>query len=296
MHNDETENGNREQALEPVEQESIVFHEQTIIAVRLADGRICVVLRWVCESLKLAPNPQVRRIERTASTADELVRVKVQTRGGRQTMPAITLRGFTPWVLGLNPNEVQDEDNPKEAERIRALIIAYQTEAKDVLYEHFVNKRRLTLPGGAVIPTEPAQPQEPEAEATDAEKAAYYENLAVWALWKAGQHAQRWRGEIEVWRGEIESRLEGQEAMSGLLPEILERLGPEKLTSEHQQLIQYYVGKLHKATGKHQNTIHTDLKTAFKVPRYQDILEDDWPKVENWFKVQIERAKGNLRR
>jgi P22_AR N-terminal domain len=139
MSNDEIENRSSEQALEPVEQESIVFHEQDIVAVRLADGRICVVLRWICESLKLAPNPQVRRIERTAATAEELVRVKVQTRGGRQTMPAITLRGFTPWVLGLNPNEVQDEEKPQEAERIRALIIAYQTEAKDVLYEHFVN-------------------------------------------------------------------------------------------------------------------------------------------------------------
>jgi hypothetical protein len=296
MSNDETENRSSEQALEPVEQESIVFHKQDIVAVRLADGRICVVLRWICESLKLAPNPQVRRIERTASTADELVRVKVQTRGGRQTMPAITLRGFTPWVLGLNPNEVQDEGNPQEAERIRALIIAYQTEAKDVLYEHFVNKRRLTLSGGAVIPAAPAQPQEPEAEATDAEKATYYENLAVWALWKASQHAQRWRGGIEEWRGEIESRLEGQEAMSELLPEILERLGPEKLTPEHQQLVQYYVGKLHEATGKHQATIHAELKTAFKVPRYQEILEDDWQKVENWFRVQIERAPGKPRR
>ena len=296
MPNDETENRSGEQALEPVEQESIVFHEQDIVAVRLADGRICVVLRWICESLKLAPNPQVRRIERTAATADELVRVKVQTRGGRQTMPAITLRGFTPWVLGLNPNEVQDEGNPQEAERIRELIIVYQTEAKDVLYEHFVNKRRLTLPGGAVIPAAPAQPQEPEAEATDAEKATYYENLAVWALWKASQHAQRWRGGIEEWRGEIESRLEGQEAMSGLLPEILERLGPEKLTPEHQQLVQYYVGKLHEATGKHQATIHAELKTAFKVPRYQEILEDDWQKVENWFRVQIERATGKPRR
>src|SRR5881275_309948 len=79
MSNDEIENRSGEQALEPVEQESIVFHEQDIVAVRLADGRICVVLRWICESLKLAPNPQVRRIERTAATADELVRVKVQT-------------------------------------------------------------------------------------------------------------------------------------------------------------------------------------------------------------------------
>src|SRR5437764_12760086 len=169
MSNDEIENRSGEQALEPVEQESIVFHEQDIVAVRLADGRICVVLRWICESLKLAPNPQVRRIERTAATADELVRVKVQTRGGRQTMPAITLRGFTPWVLGLNPNEVQEEGNRQEAERIRALILAYQTEAKDVLYEHFVNKRPLTPPdAGTVIPAQTPALVKPTAPEIDA--------------------------------------------------------------------------------------------------------------------------------
>ena len=53
---DDTENaGNQaqQQALEPVEQDSIIFHGEQIIAVRLADGRICVVLRWICESLKL---------------------------------------------------------------------------------------------------------------------------------------------------------------------------------------------------------------------------------------------------
>ena len=284
------------QTLEPVEQEEVPFKNETIVAVRLPDGRICVVLRWVCETLCLDPQGQVQRIQRSSATASELVRVRVQTKGGRQTMPAITLRGFSPWILGINPTEVK-ADNPTEEERIQALVIAYQEEAKDVLYEHFV-RRRPALPvlSSAVIPAEPAQPQEPQAEAPDAEKAAYYEHLAVWALWKAAQHAQQWRGEIEEWRGEIESRLEGQEAMSGLLPEILERLGPEKLIAEHQQLVQYYVGKLHEATGKHQATIHAELKTAFKVPRYQELLEDDWPRVENWFRVQIERAKGKPQR
>jgi hypothetical protein len=301
MHDDteaeqEDSQAQREQALEPVEQDSILFHGEQIVAVRLGDGRICVVLRWICESLNLQPGGQVRKIERTSATAKELVRVRVQTRGGRQNMPAITLRGFSPWMLSINPNEIK-ADTPAEEERIRVLVIAYQEEAKDVLYEHFVRRRpALPAPGGAVIPAEPAQPQEPEAEATDAEQAAYYENLAVWALWKASQHAQRWRGGIEVWRGEIESRLEGQEAMGGLLPEILERLGPEKLTSEHQQLVQYHVGKLHEATGKHQGTIHAELKTAFKVPRYQELLEDDWPKVEHWFRVQIEQAERKPRR
>ena len=113
----------------------------------------------------------------------------------------------------------------------------------------------------------------------------YYEDLEVLARWKANQEAQEWRADVEEWRGSVESQLEGDKAMTGLIPEILERLGPEKLTSDHQQLVQSYVGKLYEATGKHQNTIHVDLRTAFRVPRYQDILEEDWPK------VQIERAK-----
>jgi len=71
----------QETALEPLEQETISFHDQSIIAVRLADGRICVVLRWVCESLNLSLRPQIRRIQRTTDIADELVNVKVETSG-----------------------------------------------------------------------------------------------------------------------------------------------------------------------------------------------------------------------
>lgn len=286
----------QESVLEPMEQESVAFHGETIVAVRLPDDRICVVLRWVCGSLGLDPQAQVRRIQRTGATSSELVRVRVQTQGGRQTMPAITLRGFSPWVLGVNPNEVKGDDL-EENERIRTLITAFQEEAKDVLYEHFVRRRpALPAPGAAVILAEPARPQELQAQASDAEKAAYYENLAVWALWKAGQHAQRWRGEVEEWRGEVENRLESQHAINDLLPEILDRLGPERLTSTHQQQVQYFVGQLHDATGKHQGTIHAELKTAFKVPRYQDILEVDWPRVENWFRVQMEQAQRGRHR
>ncbi len=161
------EQSSQGQTLEPVEQETIEFHNEQIIAVRLADGRIAVVLRWVCESLRVDSQAQVRRIQRTSATASELVKVRIQTPGGRQAMPAITLRGFSPWVLGINPNEVKDDDQ-QEAERIRALIIAYQEEAKDVLYEHFVSKGQAT----AALPA-PAEPIRPGPEATRAERIAY---------------------------------------------------------------------------------------------------------------------------
>jgi len=286
-----------QQTIEPLEQESISFHGEQIIAVRLTDERIAVVLRWVCESLRVDSQAQVRRIQRTNATSSELVRVKVQTAGGRQTMPAITLRGFSPWVLGINPNEVKS-DKPAEDERIRGLIVAYQEEAKDVLYEHFV-RRRPVLPassGATIVPAEPMQPQEPEPEATDTEKAAYYENLAVWAIWKASQHGQRWRGQVDEWRGQMEARIESNEAISRLLPEIIERLGPETITPQHHQKVKTLAKQLHLATGKPYPTIYDDLKTVFEKGRIEDLLEEEWEQVENWFRVQIERAKGKSRR
>jgi len=294
--------------LEPVEQESIAFHGDTIIAVRLADGRIAVVLRWICESLKLRPNGQVNRIKRTAAIANELVRVKVQTRGGRQEMPAVTLRGFPTWVLGINPNEVkEDPEHPAEAEHIRQMIIAYQVEAVDALYTHFAQKaQRLValvepVEGRAIIGErtitafEPVRPQELESDATEEELIAYYEKLAVWAHWKATQHAQQWRGKVEEWRGTIEARLESREAMTDLIPEIIERLGPQTLSPAHHRQVQVLAKQLHQATGKPYPTIYDDLKTAFEKPRIEDLLEDDWPQIEHWFRVQIERTKGKPR-
>lgn len=298
VNNEGIENENTTQVLEPVEQEAVAFHQQNIIAVRLADGRICVVLRWICESLKLAPNPQVRRIERTDTLADELVRVRVQTRGGRQTMPALTLRGFSPWILSLNPGEITDVDLG-EQERIRALVIAYQREAKDVLYEHFVNRSsRIAFPvredsSTVVLPMEPMKPG---PEATDEERATYYENLSLWARWQADQYAQQWRGQVDEWRGQVEARIESNEAISRLLPEIIERLGPETITPQHHQKVKTLAKQLHLATGKPYPTIYDDLKMVFEKGRIEDLLEEEWEQVENWFRVQIERAKDTSRR
>src|SRR5579864_2677171 len=216
---EDTKNGNSQQALEPVLQEDVPFKEHTITAVRLTDGRIAVVLRWVCEVLNLDPSGQVQRIQRTAAIANELLRVKVQPRekpkrgGGAQLMPVLTLRGFPTWILGINPNEVEEDPNePGKAEKIRRMIVVYQVEAVDTLYNHFaqgMTQHAPALPEGsraAVVVRErttefePTKPAEPSAEATEEELATYYEDLALWALSQARQHAQRWRGRIEEWR------------------------------------------------------------------------------------------------
>jgi hypothetical protein len=295
-----------QQALEPVLQEEVPFRDHTIPAVKLADGRYAVVLRWVCEVLNLDPSGQVQRIQRTAAIAGELLRVKVQPRpgaekprrgGGAQIMPVLTLRGFSPWILGINPNEVEeDPGHPEQAEHIRELIIAYQQEAIDVLYAYFMRKAEsrpaLTEPRSLIVPAEPlTEPIKPAGDAPDEVQAGYYEDLAVWALWKAAQYSRRWRGEVQTQLDSLQTQLEAGKAVTDLIPEIIARLGPELITTQQQRQVQAFVRQLSQVTGRHPNTIWDEFKTVFNCPRYEAIRADQWPQVVNWFKVQVERAR-----
>lgn len=59
----------------PVEQDTIPFYGHELVAVLLEDGRIAVVLRWVCEGLRLNQQSQLRSIRGRAALAQSLVDV-----------------------------------------------------------------------------------------------------------------------------------------------------------------------------------------------------------------------------
>jgi hypothetical protein len=285
--------GTEVQAIEPVEQELIAFHGDTLVAVRLADGRIAVVLRWVCENLHLRSHGQVSRIKRTPAIEKELLRVRVETSGGKQTMPALTLRGFPTWILGIHPGEVkEDPTHPGRAEHIREMIIAYQVEAIDVLYKHFAAKAQRSVQaisgpdsGSAVVPLEPMKP---EPGAAQHEVITYFENLSLWARAQADRYAQEWRGHIEEWRGVLEGRLEGmEEVVRSVLPDVCR----QTLTTVQQANVKGMAKRLADVSGKSHQTIYWDLNQAFEVPSYKDILEADYPVVQHWFLQQIEAGK-----
>ena len=264
-------------ALIPVEQATLTFHGHPLLVVRLPDGRSGVVLRWICDNLHLSPEGQVRRIKRTEVIADDLVYVQVQTDGGPQNMPTLVLHGVAYWLATIDTRRM-GKDDPRRAE-----ILAYQRDAVDALYAWASAKKTRAAPTN-VVPSEPiTEPARPAPDASVDDWLLYHQQMVT---------VLEWRRDIETWRGSVESRLEGVEAITGLIPEILERLGPEKLTPAHQNLVKYYVQQLSKATGKHAGTLYSSLYSAFEVPRYQDIPEDDWPKVEQWFRGQIDQAKG----
>lgn len=284
---------------------TLLFYGKPLVAVRLPDGRPAVSIRSLCENMQLDRKAQVRRIQRTAPIATDLVHnvvIDLGTGGGPQPSQVLVLRSLAYWLTGIDHkrtrSEMQDE------------ILKYQVEAVDALYT-WAGQRPRALPapteqqtiesssstaiarheGVSIVPME-----EPGPEATHRERATYHELMSVWHRHQADQHAQKWRDEVDTRIEEQEARIEAREAVTNLIPDILERLGPETLTQDHQEQVRQYVKRLHLATGKPYPTLYDELKMVFEKPRYQELLEDEWSQVEQWFLIQIERAQGKYRR
>ncbi len=213
---------------------------------------------------------QQQRIQRTEAISNDLVYVQVETEGGFQKMAALVLHAVPFWLAGIDPKRVREDIRPE--------ILRYQREAVDVLYAWASTPKAIAAPPN-LVPSEPVtEPARPAPDASLADWREYHFRIAA---------VLEWQMDIETWRGSVESRLEGLEAITDLIPDILERLGPELITIEHQRSVQGLVKRLHDATGKAFGTIYDELKTAFDVPRYQELKEQDWDKVLNWFNVQL---------
>ncbi len=85
--------------------------------------------------------------------------------------------------------------------------------------------------------------------------------------------------------------MESVEEVSRLLPDILERLGPQTLTPQHQSTAKAMATRLHDLTGLPFATIYSDLNAAFHVGKYSDIPDGSWPQVTVWFQQRIDAAE-----
>lgn len=279
--------------LVPVEQDTIMFYGHPLVAVRLADGRICAVLRWLCDGLRLDPSGQVRRIRRKTALAIGLVYVRVETGGGPQVMPALTLHVLSGWFYTIDESRIKDEARPD--------VIKFQLECTDALAEHFEKKARqstqIALPPSTIVPS--AQPRQPERPAPDAGLSAwldYHRGMVTLLEWR--EDVERWRKEqerrveaVELRQDTLEDRMEGVEELSRLFVEVTERLGPRTLTPEHQATVKRMAGRLHELSGMSFAAIYGELNEMFHTGKYSDIAEADWERVSEWFCVRIAGAE-----
>ena len=91
--------------------------------------------------------------------------------------------------------------------------------------------------------------------------------------------------------GALHGRLEGMEEVTRLVPEILQRLGPQTLTPEHQATVKNLARRLNELMGASYATIYGELNAAFHVGRYSDIADARWSEIAAWFKARIDAAE-----
>lgn len=131
-------------ALVPVEQKEVAFYDDTIIAVRLPDGRVFVPIRPICELIGIDWAGQYRRLQRDPVLVEEIEHVDVtSTRRGTQGMICLPLDYVSGFLFGINPNRVKPE--------LRDRVMRYQRECYRVLAEAFRDGRLTVNPSFAQL-------------------------------------------------------------------------------------------------------------------------------------------------
>jgi BRO family, N-terminal domain len=144
--------------------------------------------------------------------------------------------------------------------------------------------------------TEIATSAKPATDAPALAWAEYHEHLAVLYRRQAAYEAHLARlderlDQYEDSIGELHSRMESLEEGQRLLPELLERLGPQTLTPEHQATVKAVAGRLHDLAGYSFAAIYGDLNAAFHVGKYSDIPDALWTEVAEWLQRRVDAAE-----
>jgi len=141
---------------------------------------------------------------------------------------------------------------------------------------------------GALIKPAPDAPALAWAEYFE-QLAALYRRQAAYELQLSTLDARldEHEDQLESLHSRIESLEEGQR----LLPELLERLGPQTLTPEHQASVKTMASRLHEIGGFSFALIYGDLNASFHVGKYSDILDAQWERVVAWFRQRIDAAE-----
>ena len=251
-------------SLVPVEQKTVEFYEDQVMAVRMDGGEVFVPIRPICDNLGVTWSPQRRRINRDPVLSDEVASVTVTvTQQGRE-MICLPLKFIAGWLFGINADRVKPE--------IRERLIRYQRECYDVLAEAF-QEGRLT-----------ADPTFDDLLASDSAAAqAFRMAQAVMSLARSQLL--------------IESRVT---AVEGRLEEIATQLAdPGRKVTPAQatnisQAVKAVAMALSKASGRNEyGGVYGELYRRYEVPSYRELPASKYEDVMAWLNEWLQSVTGD---
>lgn len=242
-----------DKALQSVEQKTVLFYEDEITAVRLADGAVFVPIRPICDNLGITLAGQRERINRDPVLSAETSSVSVTLTQQAREMICLPLKFIPGWLFGINANRVKPE--------IRERLIRYQRECYDVLAEAF-QEGRLT-----------AEPAIDDLLAADSPAAQAY-RIAQAVMVMARQQLLL-EGRVTL----VEDRLEAIEATLG---DPGRQVTPDQ-ASQLSQAVKAVALVLSKASGTNQyGSVYGELYRKFGITSYKLLPAKRFQEAMDW--------------
>ena len=124
----------QENPIVTVEQKTVLFMNDELIAVRAEDGHVYVSISHLADALSLDRQGQTQRIQRQPVLFDGFRRGSIETPGGAQIAGMLRVDLVPLWLAGINTGRIKEDDRRQKLER-------YQREAAKVLWEAFQEGR-----------------------------------------------------------------------------------------------------------------------------------------------------------
>jgi len=114
---------------EALQQRTVPFYDDELVAVQQPDESVYIVFNRVCDALGFKRWSQARRIQAHSVLSTGFVTLTIQTEGGPQDAQCLKLDLLPLWLAGVQASKVKEE--------LREKLVRYQTEAAGVLWQAF---------------------------------------------------------------------------------------------------------------------------------------------------------------
>ncbi|NME95329.1 hypothetical protein HF847_04890 [Clostridium cochlearium] len=108
------------------------FKDINMTACKTVEGNVFVGIRSVCDSLGIAYNGQMERINRDDILPEGVRKIRIPTSGGEQEINMLDIEYLPFFLTGIKSSMCREEVRPK--------LLEFKLKAKDVLAEAFLNK------------------------------------------------------------------------------------------------------------------------------------------------------------
>ena len=256
----------------PVEQKTVNFYDDDLLAILAEDGQVYVSVRHLCEALGLARQGQVRRIrdDKILSEAYKGGNVSFPPSpdgrgGGVQRVGMLRVDMVPLWLTGVRIRAAKEDIRPK--------LERFQREAAKALWEAFQEGRLTTDPDFDALLSQDT----PEAQAV---------HLAR-AMLQLANNQLLMRGRLDDHEGRLEA-LESQMGDPG------RHITPDQ-AMQLSQAVKTVAMKLSKASGRNEyGGVYGELYRKFGITSYKQLPTAKFDDAMSWMNEWRESIEGDV--